>query len=177
MMERVKDFLIKKIYTVAKEPIRNSALPLDKHDDESLFNLLREVILLDAQAEIEKRDKVIKILELKNKSSLANNLCPDHRDKQAGKSCLACTIEEKDREIAELKGLLLLEEQRNAARSGVIDRLRREEAKLHRLTELIESEEVREKVAGNVNPSDGGLIVARIEAINDFCAMLKEEMK
>lgn len=37
--------------------------------------------------------KEIKILELKNRTSLANNLCPDHRDKQAGKPCLACEIE------------------------------------------------------------------------------------
>lgn len=35
----------------------------------------------------------IKQLEIKNKASLANNLCPDHRDKQKGKSCLACEIE------------------------------------------------------------------------------------
>lgn len=34
-----------------------------------------------------------KILELKCAASLANNLCPDHRDKQLGKPCLACTIE------------------------------------------------------------------------------------
>jgi hypothetical protein len=31
--------------------------------------------------------------ELKTKGTLANNLCPDHRDKQAGKPCLVCTIE------------------------------------------------------------------------------------
>lgn len=44
----------------------------------------------------------LKIAELKNKNSLANNLCPDHRDKQAGKPCLACEIE---RLRAENKGL------------------------------------------------------------------------
>ena len=47
--------------------------------------------------------KKIEILELKNKSSLANNLCPDHRDKQAGKSCLACEIEKLQRVINNLK--------------------------------------------------------------------------
>lgn len=36
-------------------------------------------------------------LRAKNKSSLANNLCPDHRDKQYGKPCLACTIESLER--------------------------------------------------------------------------------
>lgn len=41
----------------------------------------------------EKLEKEIKILRLKNQHSLANNLCPDHRDKQAGKKCLACEIE------------------------------------------------------------------------------------
>ena len=34
-----------------------------------------------------------KRLTLKAANSLANNLCPDHRDKQGGKSCLACEIE------------------------------------------------------------------------------------
>lgn len=32
-------------------------------------------------------------LQAKCNNSLANNLCPDHRDKQAGKPCLACEIE------------------------------------------------------------------------------------
>lgn len=32
-------------------------------------------------------------LKLKNQHSLANNLCPDHRDKQKGKPCLACEID------------------------------------------------------------------------------------
>ena len=33
-------------------------------------------------------------LQLKCNNTLANNLCPDHRDKQGGKTCLACRIEE-----------------------------------------------------------------------------------
>lgn len=33
------------------------------------------------------------IMSKKLESSLANNLCPDHRDKQAGKPCLACEID------------------------------------------------------------------------------------
>lgn len=32
-------------------------------------------------------------LERKAAASLANNLCPDHRDKQEGKPCLACEID------------------------------------------------------------------------------------
>lgn len=32
-------------------------------------------------------------------TSLANNLCPDHRDKQGGKPCLACTIEQLERKL------------------------------------------------------------------------------
>lgn len=35
----------------------------------------------------------IRMLRSKAAGSLANNLCPDHRDKQAGKPCLACEIE------------------------------------------------------------------------------------
>lgn len=33
------------------------------------------------------------VLSHKAATSLANNLCPDHRDKQEGKPCLACEIE------------------------------------------------------------------------------------
>jgi len=42
-----------------------------------------------------------KILKLRCNGSLANNLCPDHRDKQGGKPCLACTIETLERENSE----------------------------------------------------------------------------
>ena len=42
-------------------------------------------------------ERKLRIAELKNKGTLANNLCPDHRDKQAGKPCLACTIETLER--------------------------------------------------------------------------------
>ena len=46
----------------------------------------------------ERVERELKIMQLKNKNSLANNLCPDHRDKQVGKPCLACTIETAVRE-------------------------------------------------------------------------------
>lgn len=42
------------------------------------------------------------ILQMKAKSTLGNNLCPDHRDKQAGKRCLACEIEGLERQIKRL---------------------------------------------------------------------------
>ena len=38
-------------------------------------------------------ERLTKQLAVVQKSSLASNLCPDHRDKQAGKSCLACEIQ------------------------------------------------------------------------------------
>lgn len=40
------------------------------------------------------------MLRCKDKSTLANNLCPDHRDKQHGKRCLACTIEQLERKTS-----------------------------------------------------------------------------
>ncbi len=43
----------------------------------------------------------LRIAELKNQGTLANNLCPDHRDKQTGKPCLACEIETLARKLAE----------------------------------------------------------------------------
>ncbi|MBW8066826.1 MAG: hypothetical protein GJU73_05205 [Ferrovum sp.] len=41
--------------------------------------------------ELEKKNR---ILTAKTTNSLANNLCPDHRDKIQGKRCLMCRIEE-----------------------------------------------------------------------------------
>jgi len=48
--------------------------------------------------EIERLQEEVGVLKKKNATSLANNLCPDHRDKQAGKPCLACTIETRTRQ-------------------------------------------------------------------------------
>ena len=45
----------------------------------------------------------IKFLMAKTNNSLANNLCPDHRDKQAGKPCLACEIERLSQQLEEAK--------------------------------------------------------------------------
>lgn len=46
---------------------------------------------VDLVAEVERLRKALEISECKNRNSLANNLCPDCRDKQAGKPCLACS--------------------------------------------------------------------------------------
>jgi hypothetical protein len=45
-------------------------------------------------------NRMLKIERIKNANSLANNLCPDHRDKQRGKPCLACSIESAERRLA-----------------------------------------------------------------------------
>jgi hypothetical protein len=59
---------------------------------------------LDRQrAEIEMLTKAIRIVELKASGTLANNLCPDHRDKQTGKPCLACEVERLTRERDEAR--------------------------------------------------------------------------
>ena len=57
----------------------------------------------DGTREIERLTRENKIFKVKTANSLANNLCPDHRDKQAGKLCLACEI---DRLQAENKTFL-----------------------------------------------------------------------
>jgi len=41
----------------------------------------------------------LKLMRLKDKLSLSNNLCPDHRDKQSGKPCLACEVEALQRKL------------------------------------------------------------------------------
>lgn len=55
--------------------------------------------------EIDRLTKENKILAIKCESSLANNLCPDHRDKQAGKPCLACEIDRLKSQLAAMKAL------------------------------------------------------------------------
>lgn len=50
-------------------------------------------------------NKRAKMLEKQLESSLANNLCPDHRDKQYGKPCLACTIETLERKLSRATSL------------------------------------------------------------------------
>jgi hypothetical protein len=45
------------------------------------------------EKEVEPLRRENKVLQLKANASLSNNLCPDHRDKQNGKGCLACEIE------------------------------------------------------------------------------------
>lgn len=48
----------------------------------------------------------LKILRVKCSGTLANNLCPDHRDKQVGNPCLACTIEKLQSGLAAADALL-----------------------------------------------------------------------
>jgi len=67
----------------------------------------------DVQRELAAALKAQKIAELKASASLANNLCPDHRDKQNGKPCLACSLEEAQRD-AEIR---YMELQRSRAMS------------------------------------------------------------
>lgn len=43
--------------------------------------------------QIQRLTKALRIAELKASGTLANNLCPDHRDKQTGRPCLACEID------------------------------------------------------------------------------------
>lgn len=43
--------------------------------------------------ELEQCKAELRHAQLKCRNSLANNLCPDHRDKQGGKPCLACEVE------------------------------------------------------------------------------------
>jgi len=54
---------------------------------------LMTALLRDLLSEIERLSKALRIAELKASGTLANNLCPDHRDKQVGKPCLACEIQ------------------------------------------------------------------------------------
>lgn len=52
------------------------------------------------------QDAELKILRVKCSGTLANNICPDHRDKQVGNPCLACTIEKLQSRLAAADALL-----------------------------------------------------------------------
>jgi len=79
-----------------EEPIRDVVEYLEQNfksfhawqfTDEKRIELAKKLRSLSAElTELRQKNRV---LELKANNSLANNLCPDHRDKQAGKSCLA----------------------------------------------------------------------------------------
>lgn len=58
---------------------------------------IREFASSVAKKHAEELTKRLAIAEAKNQGTLANNLCPDHRDKQVGKPCLACEIETLER--------------------------------------------------------------------------------
>lgn len=60
-------------------------------------------VITQLRTELAEREKVNKILEVKCRSSLANNLCSDHFDKQTFKPCLACTVETLEKQLAEAK--------------------------------------------------------------------------
>jgi len=68
-------------------------------DNVADYNAQFTADLETAADEIERLQRENRVLQLKAGCSLANNLCPDHRDKQAGKSCLACEIERQQREL------------------------------------------------------------------------------
>jgi len=87
-------------------------------DDLNLVNRLRKArdpvseefevpsLFMEAADEIERLTKQSRIWELKASGTLANNLCPDHRDKQVGKPCLACEIERLRTAIERIVGAL-----------------------------------------------------------------------
>lgn len=59
------------------------------------------VQLARVRAQLAAVEKALHIAELKNRGTLANNLCPDHRDKQTGKPCLACSVESLEDKLRE----------------------------------------------------------------------------
>lgn len=78
-----------------------------------------------------------------------------------------------DKEIAELKAEnnRLFDEVQSMERVVM-----KERANLSRLTAALNDDERAEKVAEDVNMSDGDLMIPRMEGINDYRAMLQKEM-
>lgn len=69
---------------------------ISKESFEPFWN--KDAGLLARIADLEKQ---LAVMTLKANASLANNLCPDHRDKQTGKPCLACEVEKLEKQLAE----------------------------------------------------------------------------
>jgi hypothetical protein len=57
-------------------------------------------------AERDELARKLAVADKKNQHSLVNNICPDHRDKQQGKPCLACEIENAERIIKSIATML-----------------------------------------------------------------------
>ncbi len=71
-------------------------------DDVECFEAMKEGFAIranDLESDVERLRCKCKVLE---SCSLGNNLCPDHRDKQAGKPCLACHVESLERRLRAL---------------------------------------------------------------------------
>jgi hypothetical protein len=73
------------------ESIRFDYTPDNEWTTTAEHKLAAEIERLTAA--LAEKERALKIATMKANASLANNLCPDHRDKQAGKPCLACEIE------------------------------------------------------------------------------------
>ena len=91
---------------------------------------LVKIITQQAQ-EIERLERDNKILTAKTNNSLANNLCPDCRDKQLGKPCLACTIQTLDRKLAAMT------EERDELNIAVTSGIRHRQKYVERIDSLV----------------------------------------
>lgn len=77
---------------------RERCIQSAREQDAEIERLQAELASLKAKLAEAERNLII--ADLKNSHSLANNLCPDHRDKQIGSPCLACSVETLERKLA-----------------------------------------------------------------------------
>jgi hypothetical protein len=96
------------------------------------------------------------ILSKKASGTLANNLCPDHRDKQEGKPCLACEVERFERKNKALDAMLdaaILERDEAQAEKDTV------EGTLCGLLDRVGSlEQENATLSANACPVPGGLV-------------------
>lgn len=86
------------VYKQVECDICNMAGPRSSFDHYAIAEWNKLVEKINSAVNI--NSKEYKILKLKAENTLANNLCPDHRDKQVGKPCLACTIEKLESSLS-----------------------------------------------------------------------------
>ncbi|MFH2073912.1 MAG: hypothetical protein ABIJ57_01005 [Pseudomonadota bacterium] len=86
-----------------------------KNIKESAVVLRQQETIDSLMAQNQQWKKESRVLVIKNAGTLANNLCPDHRDKQTGKPCLACEIERLTALAYERQEIIKEQTQENAA--------------------------------------------------------------
>jgi hypothetical protein len=109
--------------------------PLRGPDNDELYGIhvgteweamLRISDLRKLSARVSELEKENRVLQIKAAGTLANNLCPEHRDKQTGKPCLACRVEKLEKALHSIYRRAELAEADGVHMRGALGNIREE---------------------------------------------------